>query len=145
MVRPRCSSAQAECATGAAAADALRPGDRVLVAEACTQHPTGEDISRVKIPRWLTQYVGGPLRIEDVAGRDLPPDLASHRLVVHCGSCMLGRGEMQSRLRRCREAGIPLSTCGVAVAFSLGILERALGLRPAALESLKEARRVGAA
>ena len=34
-------------------------GDRVLVAEACTHHPIGDDIGRVKIPRWLRQYVGG--------------------------------------------------------------------------------------
>lgn len=40
---------------GAMAIDSLRTGDRVLIAEACTHHPIGEDIGRVKIPRWLTQ------------------------------------------------------------------------------------------
>ena len=44
---------------GTLAIDRLRGGDRVLVAEACSHHPIGEDIGRVKIPRWLTQYVGG--------------------------------------------------------------------------------------
>ena len=48
---------------GALAIERLRPGDRVLVAEACTHHPIGDDIGRVKIPRWLRQYVGGPLGI----------------------------------------------------------------------------------
>ena len=38
---------------GAMAIERLRPGDRVLVAEACTHHPIGDDIGRVKIPRWL--------------------------------------------------------------------------------------------
>jgi len=28
----------------------LRSGDRVLIAEACTHHPIGEDIGRVKMP-----------------------------------------------------------------------------------------------
>ena len=35
---------------GALAIERLRPGDRVLIAEACTHHPIGDDIGRVKIP-----------------------------------------------------------------------------------------------
>ena len=53
---------------GALAIERLRPGDRVLVAEACTHHPIGDDIGRVKIPRWLKQYVGGELRIDTTPG-----------------------------------------------------------------------------
>ena len=49
----------AQFVQGALAIDRLRAGDRVLVAEACTHHPIGDDIGRVKIPRWLRQYVGG--------------------------------------------------------------------------------------
>ena len=41
-----------------------RAGDRILVAEACTHHPIGEDIARVKIPRWLTQHTGAALDFE---------------------------------------------------------------------------------
>ena len=40
--------------------DRLRPGDPVLIAEACTHRPMTEDIGRVKIPRLLTRYIGGP-------------------------------------------------------------------------------------
>ena len=46
---------------GAMAIDRLKPGDKVLVAEACSHHAIGDDIGTVKIPRWLTQYVGGKL------------------------------------------------------------------------------------
>jgi len=56
--------------------DSLRAGDRVLVAEACSHHPIGEDIGRVKIPRWLTQYVGGRLQFDHVQGHDFPADLS---------------------------------------------------------------------
>jgi len=59
---------------GAMSIERLRPGDRVLVAEACSHHPIGDDIGRVKIPRWLKQYVGGDLRIDTLAGRDFPDD-----------------------------------------------------------------------
>ena len=37
----------------------LKPGDRVLVAEACSHHPITDDIGREKIPSWLTRQAGG--------------------------------------------------------------------------------------
>src|SRR5208337_3988847 len=43
---------------GTLAIENLKAGDKVLIAEACSHHPIAEDIGRVKIPRWLTQYVG---------------------------------------------------------------------------------------
>ncbi len=118
----------------------LRGGDRVLVAEACTHHPIGEDIGRVKIPRWLTQYVGAKLEFSHVQGRDFPADLSPFRLVVHCGNCVGNRREMMSRIHRCRTAGVPITNYGLTIAYSLGIFERALRPFPAALEVVDAAR-----
>lgn len=42
---------------GAKAIDTLKPGDRVLIAEACTHVPDTEDIGRVKIPALLRKKV----------------------------------------------------------------------------------------
>jgi len=120
---------------GAAAIERLKPGDRVLIAEACTHHPIGDDIGRVKIPRWLAQYVGGALRIEVVQGRDFPADLAAYRLVIHCGACMLNRREMRARMAACRLAGVPICNYGMAIAATLGIFDRALEPFPDALEA----------
>jgi len=119
---------------GALAIDRLAPGDRVLIAEACSHHPIGEDIGRVKIPRWLAQYVGGPLRIEHCQGHDFPPDLGAFKLVIHCGGCMLNRREVLGRILRCRQAGVPVTNYGLVIAASLGILERALSPFPGVLE-----------
>lgn len=118
----------------------LRGGDRVLVAETCTHHPIGDDIGRVKIPRWLTQYVGAPLEFAHVQGRDFPADLAPYAAVVHCGNCTGNRREMLSRIHRCREAGVPITNYGLTIAYSLGIFERALEPFPAALEAFDAAR-----
>ena len=68
--------------------DDLKPGDHVLIAESCSHHPIAEDIGRVKIPRWLTQYVGGKLEFTHVQGHDFPVDTGNYRLVVHCGACV---------------------------------------------------------
>ena len=68
----RCKGDLSEFVRGAKAIDTLKSGDRVLIAEACTHHPIGEDIGRVKIPRWLEQYVGGQLQFDTVQGHDFP-------------------------------------------------------------------------
>jgi len=126
----------AEQVRGALGIERLKGGDRVLMAETCSHHPVGEDIGRVKIPRWLTQYVGAKLEFVHVQGRDFPADLAPYRLVVHCGNCTGNRREMLSRIHRCREAGVPITNYGLTIAYSLGIFQRALGPFPAALAAL---------
>lgn len=130
-----------EFTRGAMAIERLRPNDRVLIAEACAHHPLAEDIGRVKIPRWLRQFVGGSLEVSHTQGHDFPPDLPDYRLVVHCGACVQNRREILSRINRCREAGVPITNYGMAIAYSLGIFERALGPFPAALEEYRAKRR----
>ncbi len=124
---------------GAVAVDSLRPGSRVLVAEACTHHPIADDIGRVKIPRWLTQYVGGELHLDHTAGRDWPADLSSYDLVIHCGACTFNRRLMLSRLMACRHQGVPVTNYGLVIAWSLGIFARALEPFPAAREAWRDA------
>ena len=113
-------------AQGARAVDRLRPGDRVLVAEACAHHPSQEDIGRVKLPRWLNQKVGGELKVTTVQGRDFPEDVTPYSLVIHCGACTFNRRAMISRIEQCRRQNVPISNYGLVIAALNGILDRAL-------------------
>lgn len=119
---------------GALAIETLKPGDKVLIAESCSHHPIADDIGRVKIPRWLTQYVGGKLEFDTYQGHDFAVDLSPYKLVIHCGACVANRRAMLSRILKCRQAGVPVTNYGLAIAYSLGIFERALEPFPAALE-----------
>ena len=119
---------------GALAIETLKPGDKVLIAESCSHHPIADDIGRVKIPRWLTQYVGGKLEFDTFQGHDFAVDLSPYKLVIHCGACVANRRAMLSRILKCRQAGVPITNYGLAIAYSLGIFERALEPFPAALE-----------
>ena len=129
---------------GAMAIDTLKTGDKVLIAEACAHHPIGEDIGRVKIPRWLTQYVGGKLDITVMSGKDYPDDLSRFKLIIHCGACSFNRKEMLNRILKAKAAGVPITNYGLTIAFSLGIFERALQPFPSAHEAYMAARRAGA-
>ncbi len=128
---------------GAMAVENLKPGDRILVAESCSHHPITDDIGRVKIPRWLTQYVGGELKFEHVQGHDFDTDLSGYKLVIHCGACTTNRRAMLSRILRCRQQNVPITNYGLVIAYSLGIFERALEPFPAALQLYKTLRAGG--
>ncbi|MCP4291681.1 MAG: [FeFe] hydrogenase H-cluster maturation GTPase HydF [bacterium] len=111
---------------GARAIANLQPGDRVLVAESCTHHPVKDDIGREKLPRWLNNKIGGELIFDVVQGHDFPEDLSTYKLVIHCGGCTMNRQEIQSRLGHCQRAETPATNYGLAIAFCLGIFDRAL-------------------
>ncbi|MCX7982289.1 MAG: [FeFe] hydrogenase H-cluster maturation GTPase HydF [Syntrophales bacterium] len=124
---------------GVVAANNLKPGDRVLIAEACSHHPVEDDIGRVKIPRWLKQVVGPELQFEVVAGGGkLPNNIKDYQLIVHCGACMLNRREMLSRIIQARQAGVPIVNYGVLLAHIHGVLERALSPFPSALSIVRQ-------
>lgn len=128
-----------EAARGVRAIERLRPGDRILIAEACSHHAIEDDIGRVKIPRWLRQYLGFDVVIDVSSGRDYPENLADYKLVVHCGSCMLTRRETLSRINEAARAGVPVTNYGICISFLQGVLERVLSPFPAALEAFRAA------
>ena len=115
---------------GVRAVDALRDGDRVLMAEGCTHHRQCNDIGTVKIPRWLRAHTGKAIGIETCSGRDFPEDLTPYRLVIHCGGCMLTPTVVQYRMHLAEAQGVPFTNYGIAIARMSGTLERSLRLFP---------------
>ncbi len=118
------------------AVDDLKPGDKVLIAEACTHHRVTDDIATVKIPRWLCQKAGGELEFNWSSGIQMPDGLGQYKLIVHCGACMINRKEMLRRIIQATEAGVPIVNYGVLIAKVMGILRRALTPFPEVLRML---------
>lgn len=125
-----------ELVKGAKEIDNLKTGDKVLMCESCTHHPIADDIGRVKIPRWLTQYVGGKLEFDFYAGHDFPDNIEEYKLIIHCGSCMHNRKAMLTRIMKAKEAKVPITNYGIAISYSLGIFKRALKPFPFILEQV---------
>lgn len=122
---------------GAAQLSRLREGDRVLISEGCTHHRQCGDIGTVKLPGWIEAYTGVKPVYTFTSGGEFPEDLSSFALIVHCGGCMLNGKEMEHRLRRAADAGVPIVNYGVAIAQMHGILERSLMPFPALTELLR--------
>ena len=109
---------------GARKIDQLRDGDKILIAESCSHHVQCDDIGRVKIPRWLSQYTGKQLVYEVFAGHDFPENLESFALAIHCGACMINPMEMNHRMMECARRGVPITNYGMAISKVQGVLER---------------------
>jgi [FeFe] hydrogenase H-cluster maturation GTPase HydF len=105
----------------------LEDGDRVLLLESCTHHVSCDDIGRVKIPRWISNFTGKDLEYEVVAGlNDLPRDITEYSLVIQCGGCMITRKQLINRIQPAVDAGVPVTNYGMAIAYVQGIYERAI-------------------
>jgi [FeFe] hydrogenase H-cluster maturation GTPase HydF len=105
----------------------LKNGDRVLILESCSHHVSCDDIGRIKIPRWLSSFTGKKLEFTIVAGLDrIPGDMKEYAMVIQCGSCMITRKQLISRLKPAIDAGIPVTNYGMAIAYVHGIFNRAI-------------------
>ncbi len=122
---------------GAAAIENLKDGDKVLIAEACTHHQTQDDIGTVKIPKLLNNYVGGKIDFSFSHGLIFKEDLSKYKLIIHCGSCMITRKQMLSRIMQANKANIPIVNYGIAIAYLNGILTRVLSPFPEYQKNLK--------
>ena len=123
---------------GAAAIDALKDGDKVLISEGCTHHRQCDDIGTVKIPRWLGNYTGKQLTIATSSGKSFPEDLSEYKLVIHCGGCMLNEREVRYRMKCAQDQNVPITNYGIAIAYMKGILRRSIAMFPKLLEELEE-------
>ena len=124
---------------GAAMLDHIVAGDKILIAESCSHHPTEDDIGRIKIPRWLKRYLGDGVEIEIAAGRDFPENLTEYKLIIHCGGCMLTRNEKLVRIEKAKKAGVAITNYGIAISKLQGVLSRALSPFSKALEEYEKA------
>jgi [FeFe] hydrogenase H-cluster maturation GTPase HydF len=105
----------------------LKDGDRVLMLESCTHHVSCDDIGRIKIPRWISNFTGKQIEYDTVAGLDnLPRPIDDYALVVQCGGCMITQKQLQNRLKSAIDKKIPVTNYGMAIAYVQGIFNRAV-------------------
>ena len=102
----------------------LKDNDKILVLEACTHNATHEDIGRVKIPKLLAKHTGKKLDFDFYTGYQMPDNIKEYTLAIMCGSCMISKKEVLSRLEIFEDNNIAVTNYGVILAFLAGILER---------------------
>jgi [FeFe] hydrogenase H-cluster maturation GTPase HydF len=108
-------------AGGIRALDTLKPGDRILIAEACNHSRIAEDIGTVQIPRYIEKR-WPDVTIEHNFGREFQDNdhLQSYKLVIHCGGCMIPAQKMMARIRDLDAVGVPYTNYGLFLSFIQG-------------------------
>jgi [FeFe] hydrogenase H-cluster maturation GTPase HydF len=107
----------------------LRPGDRILIAEACNHSRIREDIGTVQIPAKIAKRFPGVI-VEHSLGREFQDlhDLEKFKLIIHCGGCMISQQKLQARLRDLRNMGVAITNYGIFLSWFQGqkALERVM-------------------
>jgi len=108
-------------AEGTKTLDGLEPGDKVLIAEACNHSRIAEDIGTVQIPKFIAQRWPGVI-VEHNFGREFQENdrLASYKLVIHCGGCMISAQKLLARIRDLDSIGVPYTNYGIFLAYAQG-------------------------
>jgi predicted GTPase len=109
--------------------DTLKPGDTVLIAEACNHSRISEDIGTVQIPNLIRQRYPG-VQVRHLFGREWieQEELISIKLMIHCGGCMITPQRMATRLRELEKFHIPITNYGIFLSYLQGksVLEKVL-------------------
>jgi predicted GTPase len=107
----------------------LRPGDKILIAEACNHSRIREDIGTVQIPRLLKKHYPGVI-VDHSFGREFDEkgNLDEYKLVIHCGGCMISSQKLSARLRDLESSGVPVTNYGVLLSYFQGeaVLQRVI-------------------
>ncbi len=107
--------------------DELKDNDKILILESCTHEVTcDDDIGRVKIPKWISEYTGKKLEFKVVSGLENIKNIKDYAMVIQCGGCVVTRKQLELRLRPAIDAGIPVSNYGMTIAYTKGIFNRAI-------------------
>ena len=101
---------------------------KVLIMESCSHNTSHEDIGKVKIPKLLSKHLNKEIDFQFKMGEDFPKDLQSFDLVIHCGSCMLNKKSMMSRIQICKDENVPITNYGIVLAYLTGILNRSVNI-----------------
>lgn len=120
----------AKLVEGASMLSKLNDGDKILIAEGCTHHRQCNDIGTVKMPQWIEKFSNAKPEFSFTSGTQFPDTPEEYKMIVHCGGCMLNEKEMQSRLKKAADAGVPVVNYGIAIAHMNGILRRSVEIFP---------------
>ena len=72
----------------------------------------------------IRKYTGENPAFQFTSGTGFPENLSDFSLIIHCGACMLRDNEVKARFAAAKEAGVPITNYGIAIAKITGILDR---------------------
>ncbi|MBR3731210.1 MAG: [Spirochaetales bacterium] len=107
------------------------PNAKILILESCTHHKKEDDIGTVKIPNLFRKKIRSDVTFDFAHGLDRDIEsLQDYHLIITCGACMITRSVMMAQISVLREHKIPITNYGLFLAYTNGLLPRALECLP---------------
>lgn len=103
----------------------LKDGDKILMLESCTHEISCGDIGRVKLPNLIRRFTGKNIQFEYISGLTPIQHIEQYAMAIQCGGCVATRKQLFNRTNLAVKEGIPISNYGMAIAYMMGIFERA--------------------
>ena len=111
---------------GAKKIDSLGYGSKILILESCSHHKSCDDIGRVKLPAMFKKYLDtDDIEFTFVQSLDDIPN-KKFNLAVQCGGCMVTSLQLNARIKKLIENGVPVTNYGMAIVYMQGIFERVI-------------------
>jgi [FeFe] hydrogenase H-cluster maturation GTPase HydF len=110
---------------GTPALSELKDGDAILFLRGCGQGISCNDEVRADLAGRICRFSGKTLDFSvtpTLVG--LKTDLRKFAMIVQCDGCSLTRGQMVNYLKPAVDAGIPVTSSGMAMAWLSGVFER---------------------
>lgn len=104
--------------------EGLNDGDKILIAEACSNHKGQDESTPAKIEGWLKLHTQKNIIFEHKRGGSLPEDLSGYKLIIHCSGCLLSRKMMRVRLNQVQLMDVPVINFGIMTSYMYGALPR---------------------
>lgn len=104
----------------------LKNGDKILIVEGCSHHTKEEEMSTVKVPRWLKYHTKKELQIDILDDNEFPDNLSEYKLIIHCNGCLLTHRSMQTRINEAKLMNVPIVNYGIFSSYMHGAIPRAL-------------------
>ncbi len=106
--------------------DQLQNGDKVIISELCSNHPTDDEIAGVKIPSLIEKYLNKKLNFIKVTGDYLPECLTDIKLIIQCIGCSNTRNFVRYKLNEAKLLDIPIVNYSLLISYLKGTIPKVI-------------------
>lgn len=106
--------------------DQLQNGDKVIISELCSKHPSEDEIAGVKIPSLIEHYLNKKLNFIKVSEEYFPEYLTDVKLIIQCIGCSKSSNAVKHKLNEAKLLDIPVVNYSLLISYLKGIIPRVI-------------------
>jgi len=106
--------------------DRLQNGDKILISELCSNHPSEDEMAAEKIPRLIEHYLNKKLNFIKVTEKSFPEYLTDIKLIIQCIGCSKSRKAVTHKMNEAKLLDIPVVNYSLLISYLKGTIPRVI-------------------